>query len=111
MARSSNELWLEQAGQFARQRRLTLGQSASAPRDRLIEILWLVSRSIRATGDLAAARRHDPSFLTCARMIAANLGLLHVMAAFSGSEAGLERQFFDLFDAMCGELRKPALPG
>jgi hypothetical protein len=110
MAPSSNERWLEQAGQLARQRRVTLGESA-APRERLIEILWLVSRSIRATGDLATARRYDPSFLTCARVIATNLGLYHVTSAFSGSEAGLERQFFGLFDAMCGELRESALPG
>lgn len=105
MARSDNERWLEAAGQAIRARRLSADVATLAPRERLTEILWLVSRSMRVTGDLAAARSRDPSFLVCARRIAANLGLPHAMAAFSGSEAGLERQFFDLFDDLCGEVR------
>lgn len=106
MARSGNELWLESQGQAICARRDSGDETVLTPRERLIEILWLVSRAMRNTGDLAAARVCDPAFLVTGRMIAGDLALPHAAAAFSGTEAGLERQFFDLFDGLCAELRE-----
>ena len=56
-------------------------------------------------GDLAAARAADPTYLHDALATATRLDLPLAIAAFSPSEGGLERRFFDLFDELCRELR------
>ncbi|WP_343616943.1 hypothetical protein [Novosphingobium sp.] len=104
MDKPDNEQWLEAAGGAVRARRLA-NYMAVLPRERLTEILWLVSRSMRETGDLVAARHHLPDFLRTGHLIAQSLALPRFMAAFGGSEADLEDRFFAEFNLLCDELR------
>ncbi|WP_068084059.1 hypothetical protein [Novosphingobium rosa] len=106
MGTIENERWLSRRGEAIQILRKNYGGSALAPQDRLIEILWHVSRSMKSTGDLAAARSLDPTFIKDGLTMATALALPTAIAAFSASEGGLERCFFDVFETVCGELRQ-----
>jgi hypothetical protein len=102
----ANDRWLSRRGEAIDTLRQSDGACALTPQDRLIELVWLMARSMRSTGDLAAARATDPAFLNDALAMATCLGLPAAVAAFSASEGGLERRFFDLFDVLCAELQR-----
>jgi hypothetical protein len=57
----AHEIWLNRWGMAIDQREPQVGTEGLTSLERLIHILWLISQSMRANGDLVAARRRDPS--------------------------------------------------
>ena len=102
----ANDRWLSRRGEAIAATRKIYGGTALTPEDRMIELVWLMAGSMRLTGDLAAARTSNPADLDEALATARELGLPAAVEAFSVSEGGLERRFFDLFDGLCGELQR-----
>ena len=101
-----NDRWLRRRADAIAAIRKDHDGSALSPQDRLIEVVWLMSRSMRSTGDLAAARTSDPTYLADALAMATRLRLPVAMTAFAATEGGLERSFFDLIDLLCSELQQ-----
>lgn len=106
MVSIDNEHWLNREGQRLAACRAGAQFLSLTPAERLTEILWLASRSMRGAGDLAVVRKRDPAYLETASTIAINLGLCHAIEAFTNGEDALEKCFFELFDALCEELRQ-----
>ncbi|MDE1918029.1 MAG: hypothetical protein KGJ57_19375 [Sphingomonadales bacterium] len=105
MGRSENERWLNGRGQVLAACRAGAQSLTLTPAERLTEIVWLVHRCLRSTGDLLVVRRRDPAYLETASTIALNLGLPRAIEAFTQGEGALETRFFELLDDMCEELR------
>lgn len=102
---TTHDRWLSRRGEAIDAFKKSYGGSALTSQDRLIALVWLMARSMRSNGDLSAARGTDPTYLAEAQAMAARLELPVAVAAFSGSEGGLERRFFDVFDGLCRELQ------
>ena len=104
-ARIDNRTWLIDVGHDIIEKKRANGIDVLTPRERLIHCVWMADYSMRNSGDLASARELAPLYRADGARAAAALGLPLASALFGVSEGQLERQFFDLFDDVCGELR------
>jgi hypothetical protein len=60
---------------------------------------------MRNAGDFANAAAMYPDFQTDAKHFAERLGLARTHEAFSLSQRQLQREYFDRFEAICGEIK------
>ena len=104
-AKIDNQTWLIDAGHDIIEKKRAQGREALTPRERLIHCFWIADYSMRNAGDLATARDLDFYYRTDGARAAAALDLPVAASLFALSEGELERRFFDLFDAVCAELR------
>jgi hypothetical protein len=104
-ARADDQTWLIDIGHDIIEKKRSQGKDVLTPRERLIHCFWIADYSMRNAGDLATARDLDPLYLLDAAQAATSLRLPLAEAMFRLSEGELERRFFDLFDAVCAELR------
>jgi hypothetical protein len=105
MDRRTHEIWLNRWGVAIDQREQVVGTAGLSAPERAIHILWLMSQSMRATGDLVTARRRDPGMFRDGLAVARELDLPGMTAAFSSGAGWLEANFFAHFDALCSELQ------
>lgn len=108
MGIADNEHWLNREGQAisaGRNRSADEADGALLPIERLIEVVWQVSRSMRRHGDLVGVREDDPAYLEDGLAMATQLDLPLAKEVLSAGEGGLERRFFELFDDLVLELR------
>ncbi len=100
-----NETWIVDAGDSVVQKRAELGAAALQPLDRLIYCLWVADYGMRNAGDLCTARDLHPDFQAEAAKLAEGLGLTITQSAFALPSADLQQRYFQLFDAICDEIR------
>ncbi|WP_206243637.1 hypothetical protein [Novosphingobium terrae] len=105
MGSDGREQWLKGWGTAIDRHAQAVGLDGLIPSERLIHALWLMSCSMRSTGDLVAARERDPRFLADGLAAARALDLPEAVAAFSQSAGWFEAHFFEIFAALCHELR------
>ena len=104
-----NETWILDAGDAVIEKRAAQGPAALQPLDRLIYCLWVADYGMRNAGDLSSAGDLYPDFQTEAAELARGLKLPTTHAAFALSQTELQAQYFQVFDAICDEVRaKPA---
>ncbi len=101
----AHEIWLNRWGVAIDQREQRVGTAGLSASERLIHIFWLLSQSMRAHGDLFAARQRDPSLFRDGLAAARELDLPGLIVIFSSSVGWIEAHFFEQFDAMCRELQ------
>lgn len=102
---ADHQTWLVDVGHALIEKKRSDGIDALTPRERLILCVWIADHSMRTEGDLTTARALDPAALVDARDAATILDLPRTAAAFGLTEGAFERCYFDLFDAICAELR------
>jgi len=102
---ADDQTWLIDLGHAIIEKKRTEGVDALSPRERLIRCLWVADYSMRNAGDLATARDLESQYRDDGLAAATLLGLRVAADMFALSEGELERRYFDLFDAVCGELR------
>jgi hypothetical protein len=82
-----------------------LGREALTDLQRLIYSLWVADYGMRNAGDLATARDVYPEFKSDGLKAAMALKLQEMQAAFSMPDDDLQARYFELFDALCEEIR------
>src|SRR5258706_15439699 len=102
---NDNERWIIDAGDTVVQRRIAHGMARLKPLDRLIYCLWIADYGMRNAGDLAAACDLYASFQDEASQLSKELVLTVTQSSFALPRAKLEHQYFQLFDAICDEIR------
>jgi hypothetical protein len=102
---TDNETWIIDAGDAIACKRAARGPDALSPLERLIYCLWVADYGMRDAGDLTAAGDLYAAFDVEAAKLSQLLGLGITRSAFALSRSELERQYFQLFDEMCDELR------
>lgn len=73
--------------------------------ERLVYCLWATDYMMRNAGDLANADAMYPDFQTEAKRFAKELSLSASHEAFSLSRSGLQREYFERFEAICSEIK------
>jgi hypothetical protein len=101
----AHEIWLNRWGVAIDQREQQVGTQGLTSLERLIHILWLISQSMRATGDLVAARQRDPTLFRDGLAAARALDLPGIVEVFASSAGWIEAHFFEKFDDLCRELQ------
>jgi hypothetical protein len=102
---TDNETWIIDCGDAIVRKRAARGPDALSPLERLICCLWVADYGMRNAGDLAAAGDLYAVFDVEAAKLSQLLGLGITRSAFALSRSELERQYFQLFEEMCDELR------
>lgn len=103
-----NETWVIEAGDAVLEKRAAKGANALTPLDRLVYCLWVADYGMRNAGDLEAAGDLYDAFQDEGARLARELDLPVSIGAFARPRADLEAVYFDLFDAMCAEIRARA---
>ncbi|RSZ05880.1 hypothetical protein DAH63_17660, partial [Sphingomonas koreensis] len=101
-----NETWLIEAGDEVIEKQASIGMSLLTNAERLIYCLWVADYGMRNAGDLETARDLFEPFQAQGREAAAELNLSHTLSLFSLPREEMERDYFDLFDEVCAEIRK-----
>ena len=102
---SDNETWIIEAGDDVIQKKARDGVSSISPLERLIYCLWVADYGMTNAGDLHTAYDLYADFQTEGARLAKELGLQKTLAAFALPTAELQRQYFDLLDEICHEIR------
>ncbi|WP_282605190.1 hypothetical protein [Pelagibius sp. Alg239-R121] len=100
-----NETWIIDAGDVVIERRAEVGMAALQPLEQLIYCLWVADYGMRNAGDLEAAADLYAPFQEEVEGLSKDLGLPLAHAAFELSRSELERQYFELFEGICNEIR------
>ena len=100
-----NETWIIEAGGSVVERRAALGLDALSSLDRMVYCLWVADYGMRNAGDLETAQDLYELFQDEGARLANELALPRTLAAFALSRSDLETQYFDVFDAICAEIR------
>src|SRR5436189_5420957 len=104
-----SETWLLDAGGVIIQAIMARGIDSLGARDRLIYCLWVADYGMRNAGDLATAGDVYANFQTEGLRLARDAGLPETCEAFALKAPDLQRQYFERFDLICGELRRALL--
>ncbi len=100
-----NETWIIEASDSVVERRAALGLDTLSSLDRMVYCLWVVDYGMRNAGDLETAYDLYEPFQGEGARYAKELGLSQTYAAFTLSQFELETRYFDVFDAICAEIR------
>ena len=84
----------------------TTGEGALSSRESLLYWFWWADYMMRNAGDFANAVALEKDFQREIVSHAKELGFTYTEQTFSLSRSELERQYFDRFDAVCGEIRE-----
>jgi len=105
-----NETWVIEEGDRVIQKKARLGFDSLTEWERLVYSLWVADYGMRNAGDLDAARDVYADFQSVALPAASMLSLPATRGAFSLTSDVLQERYFDLFDAVCGEVRSAEPP-
>jgi hypothetical protein len=105
MDEEDNETWLLERGDDVIKQKADLGFGSLATLKRLIYCLWVADYGMRSAGDLTTSGDLFPTFHDDALLAARELGLQQSAFAFSLSKSELEHRYFEVFDAVCQEIR------
>ena len=100
-----NETWIIEAGDAVIQTRAAQGPAALQPLERLVYCLWVADYGMRNAGDLDAASDLYADFQAEAAGLARDLELPATRAAFALGRTELQERYFQVFDAVCEEIR------
>ncbi|MEM6474207.1 MAG: hypothetical protein AAF802_32010 [Planctomycetota bacterium] len=109
MTREDNETWLIDVGDKVIMQRTENPSARESPIERLIYCLWVADYGMRNAGDLTTASDLYANFLLDGRRISAELGLTATADLFLLDTTEFEQTYFDIFDAVCTELRNAHL--
>jgi hypothetical protein len=104
-----NEAWIVKTGGAVIEKRSSLGETALTDLDRMTYCLWVVDYGMRNAGDLNTVL-HDmrPTVLSEGALLARELGLRTTEHLFGMSRRRFEKNYFELFDAACAEIKSIA---
>ena len=105
-----NETWVIEAGDCVIQKKARLGFDRLTDWEQLVYSLWAADYGMRNAGDLDTARDVNADFQAVALRAADVLSLPATRSAFALAPDALQERYFDLFEAVCGEVRS-AEPG
>ena len=100
-----NETWLIDTGHDVIEKKAKAGPRSLRSWERLVYCLWVADYGMRNAGDLDAAHDLYAAFQDEGRTLAAALSLPLTCAAFGLSQSDLQDRYFNLFEAVCSELR------
>lgn len=107
-----NETWVVEEGGRIVQKQAKVGLDGLTEWERLVYALWVADYGMRNAGDLDTARDMYADFQSVALRSAAKLSLSTTGSAFTLDPDTLQQRYFDLFDAVCAEIRsaEPGVP-
>lgn len=105
-----NETWLIEEGDRVIHKESRHGTDHLSTWERLVYALWVADYGMRNAGDLETARDVDADFQSVALSAAEELSLPISGGVFRLSVEALEERYFEMFDAVCDEIRR-ADPG
>jgi uncharacterized protein YegJ (DUF2314 family) len=105
-----NETWVVEEGDRIIQKKARLGFDRLTDWERLVYSLWVADYGMRNAGDLGTARDVYADFQSVALHAAKALSLPTTCGAFVLAPDTLQERYFDLFEAVCTEIRR-AEPG
>ncbi|MAT38067.1 MAG: hypothetical protein CL946_00520, partial [Ectothiorhodospiraceae bacterium] len=100
-----NETWVIEEGDRIVQKKAHVGIDGLTDRERLVYVLWLADYGMRNGGDLSTARDVFGDFQSVALLSASKLSLPTTCNAFTLDPDTLQERYFDLFEAVCTEIR------
>ena len=100
-----NKTWVIEEGDEIIQKKFSFGVDCLTDWERLVYSLWVTDYSMRNAGDLETARDLDADFQSVALHSATKLSLPTTYSMFSLDSNSLQSCYFDLFDAVCTEIR------
>ena len=106
MAHTENQTWVVERGGEVVEKKAQAGGANLSDWQRLVYCLWVTDYMMRNAGDFANAEAMYPDFQTDAARLAKSLGLAVTHTTFSLSRRKLQREYFNLFEAICDEIKK-----
>src|SRR5947209_6160781 len=100
-----NETWIIEEGDRIIQKKARFGFDHLTAWERLVYSLWAADYGMRNAGDLGTAGAVLADFQSVALDAADALSLPLTSGAFALPVALLEERYFDLFEAVCNEIR------
>jgi hypothetical protein len=100
-----NETWVIEEGDRVIQKKARLGFDSLTTWERLVYSIWVADYGMRNAGDLETARDVYADFQLVALRAADSLSLPVTRSAFALAAKVLEERYFDLFEAVCDEVR------
>jgi uncharacterized protein YegJ (DUF2314 family) len=107
-----NETWVVEEGDRIVLKKTRVGVDRLTDWERLVYWLWIADYGMRNAGDLGTARDVYADFQSVALHSAIKLSLPTTISAFMLDPDTLQERYFDLFDAVCAEIRsaEPGVP-
>jgi hypothetical protein len=103
---SNNESWIVDRGERVIDKKAQCGAWSLNAWERLVHCVWIADYMMRNAGDFTNANDMYPDFQSDAKRFAEELELPVTHSAFSLSQQGLQREYFNWFEAMCDEIRR-----
>jgi hypothetical protein len=100
-----NESWVIEEGHRVNQKKAGQGFDSLTDWERLVYSLWVADYGMRNAGELETATDLHADWQSVALRAAEALSLPATRAAFALTPAVLQQRYFDLFDAVCAEVR------
>lgn len=100
-----SETWVIEAGDRVIQKKARVGYDRLTDWERLVYSLWVADYGMRNAGDLDSARDVFPEFQSVGFRAADALALPLTREAFALAPQALAERYFDLFEAVCGEVQ------
>jgi hypothetical protein len=100
-----NETWVVAEGDRIIQKKACVGVNCLTDWERLAYSLWVADYGMRNAGDLRTARDVYVDFQSVALHSATKLSLTTTCSAFLIDSDTLQERYFDLFEAVCTEIR------
>lgn len=105
-----SETWVIETGDRVIQKKTRVGFDRLSDWEQLVYSLWVADYGMRNAGDLDTARVVFPEFQSVALGAADRLALPLTREAFALAPQALAERYFELFEAVCGEVQS-AEPG
>ena len=103
---TDNEAWLIETGGLVIEKMSTGGVAALSAWEKLLYCLWVTDYGMRNAGDLGAAADVYADYKSEALRQACTLGLEATRGAFAMSDRQLAQVYFEMFEAICDEVRQ-----
>ena len=100
-----NETWVIAAGDRVIQKKARHGSDRLTTWERLVYALWVADYGMRNAGSLGTAEDVSADFRLVALRAAEALSLPVTRGAFALAPEVLEVRYFELFEAVCDEIR------
>ena len=102
---TDNENWIIEEGDVIIRKEVPFGIESLSDWEKLVYCLWTADYSLRNAGDLQVAKDLYVHWQTEGLRAASKIGLSLTVKLFSLSATDLQRQYFDLFEEVCTEIR------
>ena len=108
---TDNETWVVERGGDVVEKEVRAGLATLSDWEHLLYCLWVADYMMRNAGDLANEPDLYPGFQREAMKRARALGLAGAETMFALSATQFEREYFDRFENVCGEIRSAERAG